>query len=378
MSSKKKQLGLVVFSLLLLLIQFIPVKKAQADVETDPKKFATLSVPFFTVKIVPPANQAKGTTINYFDLRVKPGMKQTLELYVASTAKKSQTITMTPTNAITSAGNILASGVKVPPDPSNIIPFTSFGIRNATITLKPKEVKTVKISYTMPETPFDGIMIGGLFLNTSLTTTSDAGKSKNQKATLKFLNDYSMAIQVLMTETDKLVLSDLKVKTIIPQSYQTLPAVGVKLQNPKMQYMDGLSLDATVTRLADPNDRHTQKVKDYKFAPTSNFTYMIPWKSTEKMEAGKYRLDLKAKAVQSHLALNEEQQKKQKWNISREFTITKAQADQINRKNPKYKTDYTWLFIIIGILIVLLIIFLFWLVFTLGRKKTNKNVVTKE
>lgn len=215
MSSKKKQLGLVVFSLLLLLIQFIPVKKAQADVETDPKKFATLSVPFFTVKIVPPANQAKGTTINYFDLRVKPGMKQTLELYVASTAKKSQTITMTPTNAITSAGNILASGVKVPPDPSNIIPFTSFGIRNATITLKPKEVKTVKISYTMPETPFDGIMIGGLFLNTSLTTTSDAGKSKNQKATLKFLNDYSMAIQVLMTETDKLVLSDLKVKTII-------------------------------------------------------------------------------------------------------------------------------------------------------------------
>lgn len=373
MNFKSKKGIFTIFFLLLLSITFIPTKKAQAVGADEIKKYPSIALPFFTVKLVPPTNQPQGNKINYFDLRVKPGMHQTLELYIASTANKTQKITFMPSNGVTSGGNIISTAPDTPPDPSNKLPFTTFAFKKSVITLAPKEVQKITIKYTMPQQGFDGVMIGGIFIRTSLTTETDAGKSSNNKASLRFVNDYSMGIQILMNETDKLVLADLKVKNIIPQSYQTVPAVGVKLQNPQMQYMDNLSLDAKVTRLANKKDQHRQKVKDYKFAPTSNFVYVIPWRSNEKMEPGKYRLELKAQSQQQHLALNEAQKKKQTWKITKNFTITPTEANDINRKNPNYKPDYTWLFIIIGVLGILLILFLFWWVFVLGRRRRNQK-----
>ena len=377
MSCKKKKKLLTLFLFLLLLIQFIPGKRVQADEEADPKKLQTLAVPFFSIKLVPPANQPAGYDINYFDIKVTPGMKQDLEFYLASTAKTDQKIKISPTNASNSGGNIIATEVKEGPDASNKQPFTSFGFDKTTLNLKPGEIKKVKISFTVPDQPFDGLKIGGINLETSLTTTSGAKDNKNQKAGLKFVNKYSMGIQVVLSETEKLVLADLRVKEISPLSYKTAPAVGVKIQNPNLQYMDDLSIDATVTRLANKKDQHNRKVNGYGFAPTSNYVYKIEWNPKEKMEAGKYRLKLKAKAKQNHLSLTKAQQKQQEWQITKDFTITKSQADNINRKNPNYKPDYRWLYIVIAILGVILILFLFWLVFTIGRKHTNKNVQIK-
>lgn len=369
MNFKSKKKILAAFSLLFLLLTLLPTKKAQAAGVDDVKNYPSLALPFFTVKLVPPANQPEGNNVNYFSLRVKPGMRQILEMYVASTTDKTQKITITPTNGVTAGGSINATAPDAPPDPSNKQPFTSFAFKKTVITLAPKEVKKVTMSFTLPQQPFEGVIIGGLFIQTSLTTKSNAGKANNKKASLQFINDYSMGIQVVMTESDKLVLADLKVKNIIPQSYQTVPAVGIKLQNPKMQYMDNLTLDAKITRLANKKDQHQRREVDYKFAPTSNFIYYVPWRADEKMEAGKYRLDLKAQAKQTHLGLTPAQKKRQVWTISKEFTITPAQANDINRKNPKYKPDYTQLLIIIAILAVIFILFLFGLVFVLGRRR---------
>lgn len=378
MEFKKKQWILGFFLVLLLSVQFFPARKAQADVETDIKKFPNITVPFFTIKLVPPENQPEGTNINFYKLRVQPGMTQQLEMYITSTAKKKQKISLVPTNGSNSGGSIIASGVNFPIDPSNQYPFTKLGIKNTVISLEPGETKNVKISYKLPDQSIDGVIIGGLHFSTNLTKESDGGTTPDKKSKIRFENNYTVAVQVVMTENDKPVLADMKVKTIMPLSYKTAPAVSVNIQNPKQQYIDGLSVDATIVRLANSKDVHSQKVQDYKVAPTSNFNYVVPWRSNEKMEPGKYRLDLKAKAAQTHLNLSDEQKKKQEWNISKEFTITKAQADDINRKNPNYKPDYTWLYIIIAVLAVIFVVFLFWLVFTLGRKRTNPNIQSKK
>lgn len=372
MPNLKRNVLLLLSSLLLLLGILFPTGKVLAD-DTDINNIPKLAVPFFTVSLIPPENQAAGNKINYFNLLVKPNQIQYLEMYIKSTSNKEQTITMTPTDAITSGGNISVQIPKANVDSSLKTPFTTFGMKTFRFVLKPNELKKMKVAFQMPEKEFDGFIIGGLLFHTDQKTESES-KTQNKKANLKIYNDFSISLQVVLHENDNLVLSDLKVDKIKPESYKTAPAIAVNLKNSKMQYMDGTSIDAKVTRLGDTRDVHQQKQEQMKIAPNSNFDYYIPWASNQKMVPGKYRLNLLAKAQQTHLELSPENQKKQEWYITKDFTITPEQADAINRKNPNYKPSYLWLYILIAILIILFVIFLFWYFFTLGRKDTNKNI----
>jgi hypothetical protein len=94
-------------------------------------------------------------------------------------------------------------------------------------------------------------------------------------------------------------------------------------------------------------------------APNSNFNYPIPLNG-EKLKGGNYTLTL------TSASMGEE------WTWTKDFTIEGEKAVALNKADVSIKqTDYTWLYVAIGIGLLLLVIILWILI--LKKKKRKKS-----
>lgn len=95
-------------------------------------------------------------------------------------------------------------------------------------------------------------------------------------------------------------------------------------------------------------------------APNSNFNYPISLNG-EKLKAGKYTLKLNAQA------------KEGKWSFTKDFTISETDAKKYNSQDVSIKKDWTWVYILIGILLILIALFLIFFIIRRNRKKQEER-----
>nr|WP_054777163.1 DUF3324 domain-containing protein [Lacticaseibacillus saniviri] len=105
---------------------------------------------------------------------------------------------------------------------------------------------------------------------------------------------------------------------------------------------------------------HTANATGLMIAPNSNFTYPISW-GGQRLEAGDYTLHGTGSTGG------------QSWKFTRNFTISAAEADQLNQE-AGFKPDYTWLWITIAILVLIILgLLIYWLGRRSNKKKNSAN-----
>lgn len=266
----------------------------------------------FSVKAILPENQLD-QTVGYFDLRMEPGQVQTLQVHVVNSTDRALTLNVCPTAAVTShAGEIDYTQKEAKYDDSLEFPFTELVSVEETVAVPPRSSYTLDITVRMPKKRFDGMILGGLYFIEE--QAKDMGEPTGE---LQIKNRFSYTIGVKLTETDTVVLPDMKFCEAYASQVNYRNCVKIRLQNPMAAVIDDLKIDAAVYSEKGSDALHRETKEGLAIAPNSSFDYVIGWEA-RPFEAGTYRAQVKAEAGGKQ------------WEWEECFVIEKAEARRLN------------------------------------------------
>ncbi|WP_088809375.1 MULTISPECIES: DUF916 and DUF3324 domain-containing protein [unclassified Listeria] len=336
----KKFLASILISLLGLGIWLVP---SHAD---------AASTMNFSVTAVIPDNQIDKSK-TYFDLRMKPGETQALEVVVTNGLNRTITIESHANTAVTNDNGIVDySNTKPNLDKSLKTPFSEIAKMDEEITIPANGTKTVKVNVTMPKEEYDGQILGGLHFTEKLDK-----ESETEEEGVQIKNLYAYVIGVLLTENDTEVKPDMQLGDINPAQINYRNVLKANLQNTQPVILTDLEVKARVTKKGRDKTLHETNKKNMRLAPNSNFNYGINWENQE-FKAGKYTLHMTAKSNENE------------WKWTKDFEIKGDEAKALNNKAVELEKDYT-MWLILGA--VLLGIILLILVFLLGKRSSRKK-----
>lgn len=307
----------------------------------------------FTVQMVKNPRQRTATT-GYFDLQVQPGQTGAVQMRVINLSKQTLHLQLHANTGYTTANGIEAYDLTTLGNRSTAqYQLQTIFKAPQNLTLAPAASKLVTVSYRIPQTKFKGVLEGAFYF---LNMAKGTGQTTNQ-AGFQIHNRYALALGLVLREQDtSTVKPTLKMQGITTGSDQQSkfsPAVGVKLANTQPQLLTHLKIDGRIYNANGQLKYQTVRQK-LGMAPTSNFTYFINT-NNKRLAPGKYKMRLVATAHH------------QRWLFTRNFTVTKAQAEKVNQQVPR---DWHWLWwLLLVLLILLLLILLLWLVYRYGQRK---------
>lgn len=132
----------------------------------------------FTVKPNIPENQAKNTQ-SYYDLIVKPGQKQEVELSLINKTDEELTIDLNLANAVTNDnGLIVYNDFEKKPDSSLKVPLTTLiKLPEEHVKVPAKKTVTAKMTVEIPANGFQGLVLGGVYASLAEDEKEEKGKS---------------------------------------------------------------------------------------------------------------------------------------------------------------------------------------------------------
>lgn len=348
MSMKIKKLGLA----LLLVIGIVFFK--QSWVEAGELNFSV--APVF------PENQINKSK-PYFDLRVTPGQKQTIEVTLENKAEKDITVNIYPTSAKTNRNGIIDNkDMKSPNDQSLKYPFNEIAHVDEAVTLGPKEKKNVPITIDVPAEPFDGMIMGALYLKEE--EYKDENQAEEDKGGMQIRNVFSYLISVILTESDTSGLKpDLKILEAKASTANAHNVFDVILQNPEPINMSKLHIIGKIYKKGSATPLYQQENDDFKMAPNSNFPYGISLNG-DAFKPGDYTAEIIANTD------------KQEWKLKKDFKVTDEQASKLNADSIE-KLDYGpnyWLWGGIAAAVLLVLVIVFVVLYRLKAKKAQKEI----
>ncbi len=132
----------------------------------------------FAVTAVIPENQVdKNQT--YFDLKMEPGQKQTLQVQMKNDTDKEVVVETHANAAITNSNGITDYSVIDPQLDSTLkIPFSKIAKVQKETKIPAKSTVTLDVNIEMPNESFDGVILGGLYFKEK-ENEKEKGKSEN-------------------------------------------------------------------------------------------------------------------------------------------------------------------------------------------------------
>lgn len=278
----------------------------------------------FSYENVIPKNQISDK--DYFELKVKPGDKQTLVTKVTNETNKKIIVQVKLSNATTSSAGIINYGPnKEEQVGKNIISITDIVDSPTQIKLKPKETKKIEFKLKVPKKEFDGIILGGIQLKELEEEKKDKSK---EGASLK--NEYSYIYSLSLRENDKKIKPEF---TSSGAMYEQ--GAYVILNNEKPIIASKVNVETILMKKDSDAVLQDFKVVDYRFAPNSVLT--LPLEGTEELPLGDYQ-------TKTTVSMDD-----QKWEFSGKFKVTKKNQkknDTFIDESPSEKR-VNWLLIVI-------------------------------
>lgn len=330
----------------------------------------------FAVVPVIPENQIDKTK-TYFDLKMNPGAEQDLEVQLRNDTEKEVIVE----TGISSATTNLNGVVEYSPNEKKT--DSSLKYNMADLVVAPTETKlpakgeaTIKIHIAMPKEQFDGVLAGGI---TFTEKQSDEKESKDSSGSgMAIKNKYSYVVALLARQNENEVTPELLLNSVAAAQVNARNVINANLQNPQATYINQLNLTAEITKKGETDVLYVAEGEGLQMAPNSNFDYPVPLNG-KPLEAGEYHLEIVAYGGKSpdgtykvKNADGKEIAFKYKWELGKDFTISGAEAKKYNEQDVTIKKDNTWLYILIGIgLLVAALLLIFFLI---RRKKKKKAV----
>lgn len=294
----------------------------------------------FSVVATLPDNQVTRDH-SYFDLKMKPGQEQQLEVVMKNDTDTEVTIEVEANTAITNDNGIVDYSQSKPAlDKSMVTPFSKIATTEPEVKVPAHSEKVTKIAVKMPAESYDGVILGGLHF---IEKETDAEKKESKGVQIK--NRFAYVIGVSLNETDKVVTPKLQLNSVEAGQVNYRNAVKANIQNPTATIIKGLKINGSVTKKGSKKVLHQTTKENLRIAPNTNFNFAIDWENKE-FTPGTYV----AKYVATSGA--------DKWEWEKEFTIKGETANKLNKKAVDLEKDYTryYIYIIIGIVLLFLLI----------------------
>jgi len=257
-----------------------------------------------------PAENQIGDKDSFFNLRMKPNQKQTIEFVIANTSDKDQSYQIGLNQAYTNEQGYIDYSKKQ----SNSIIDKRFSIDQlATVSKKitvPKQsTKKVPITLTMPVEEFDGEILAGI------RVIKQEEKSEEKSIT----NEYGYILGLRLTETDKELKRAIKLKKIKPAVSFGKTSIVATLLNPVMESYGNLNYQVKIQNKKKPSITKEKSFTGLQLAPSSQYNFSVDWDG-ERIIAGDYRLKLTITDKKSN-----------KWVFNKDFTIQSQEAAKVNK-----------------------------------------------
>ncbi|WP_217884287.1 MULTISPECIES: DUF916 and DUF3324 domain-containing protein [unclassified Enterococcus] len=320
------------FALILFFISFVAGHNVYAN-EMD-----------FSVRAILPENQ-RSQDASYFDLRVTPGQKQTLDIELTNDTDRDITVVTSANSAITNDNGIADySHKKTKKDPSAAITFSEIAQMPEEIVLAKKSKKIVECIITMPEKSFDGYVLGGLYFEQK----KDEAEETNKNEAVAIGNRFSYVVGVLLSETDQEVRPELALNEVKADQFNGNNIVTMNIQNKQSAMIKKLQVDAKLYYEQEKKPRYENHQEALTMAPNTNFNYRIDLKE-QPFVAGNYTVKIKANDGYKD------------WTWERKFDIKEKEVKKYNATAvnlpPEPKKQFPWVIVIsvgIGLLIVII------------------------
>lgn len=310
----------------------------------------------FTYKAIYPENQHN--EVGYFDLRMKPGQKQTITVQMSNSSAKEIVMDVRLNSTKTNSNGVLEYGSSsLAKDTSLKYDFSDIVKGPETITIPAKATVDYNMEIAMPEATFDGVISGGIEIQEK---ESEEAK-KSQKGMV--INKYAYVIGMLLTETDKEIKPDLQLNKVYPELKNYRNAIFINFSNKEAAFIDEMTIDVQIMKKSSDEVVYDTKQSKMRMAPNSMIDFPVSLNG-EKMVAGDYRARINVTADG------------EKWSWEEPFTITDEDADKFNQEDVSLLQENGINWVIIALIvggIFLLSIAIFIIVRMINKKSGKKK-----
>lgn len=315
----------------------------------------------FNVEAIIPENQVdKNKT--YYDLRIEPGKTQDLKLMLHNSTDKDVSVELTAEAATTNLNGVVEYGKTKAKRDSTL--KTSIGeivtLSEENPVIPAKGSKEITLTVKMPTTDFDGVLAGGITVKETIPTTDKATKETKGMA---IENRYSYVVALVLHGKNETIPSELKLNKVKATQVNVRNVISANLQNTKAKYLNQLSVDAKITKKGENKTLYSVKKEQMQMAPNSNFNLPIPLNGAA-LKSGKYTLKVKADSQGDT------------WNFTRDFNISAEEAKKLNKQDVSIEKDNTWLYVLIGVILLTALLILFYLI--MRKRKKEKERLERE
>ncbi|WP_225743801.1 DUF916 and DUF3324 domain-containing protein [Marinilactibacillus sp. Marseille-P9653] len=300
----------------------------------------------FSVKAVIPKNQ-HDLNQSYFDLRVEPGQVQEVVTMILNRSDKEIIVDVALNDASTNR-----NGVIIYDDPEAVVyredALTDFAMLEQTeVTVQPGETESVFATISVPEEPFDGVVLGGLRFQERRNVNDEESEG------VAILNEYAYVIGLQLSQNDSELEPLIELTDVEPGLSNSRTAVIATLKNMQPMILRDLAITAEVYE-GDTLVK-TASMEEVRIAPESSMDVVINWENYA-IEAGDYSVELTASSEQGE------------WTFSEAFTITEEEEEEANEQavviventsNQNPDNMMPLYFIIVGLFVVVSIMLIY-------------------
>ena len=319
--------------LYLLIAIFVIVINA-ASVSADTSK---------SFSVTPLDPETKQTQPSYYNLKVAPNDQKVLPIRIYNGAEQAIKVKININNGATNNNGITDYSGAGKKNATLKVGFSDIAtVDNEEVTIPAKSAVDVPVTVIMPETKYDGQILGGIRI------TSAEEKEKPKASGIA--SNIAYTVGVVLSETETKVTPDISLLGVKTEQRNSQNYISATLQNGAPVIIKKLEAKASVTKKGSKKVLYEAENSSMRMAPNSQFNYGINLVNTA-FKSGKYTMTVTGKADGKP------------FSFTKNFTIKSKEAKEFN-KNSVYVTDKptnnTYLFIIIATLVLIIIASIIW------------------
>ncbi|MEG2503366.1 MAG: DUF916 and DUF3324 domain-containing protein [Carnobacterium sp.] len=338
------------YNIIITLILFLSILVECKTVQASELNFAAIPT-------IPENQLNKEKT--YFDLVMKENTSQTIEVKLRNDTDKEVIVEPSVNSATTNINGVVEYGkVKDKADSTLLYNLKDMVSVAKEVAIPAKSEVTVPLTITMPKESFKGILAGGITLQEK---ESDGKKDAKNGEGLAIENRYAYVIGLVLRLSEEKIAPQMTLQNVKPDQVNARNVITANLQNPTARFINKLGVKAQITRKGNSEVLFKEDKEGMQMAPNSNFNFPVALNG-KKLEAGTYVF--KATATS----------KDDKWDFEKEFTIDSKTAKELNDKDVSIESSYTWLYLLVGCVLLILLLAIITLVLILRKKKKEEEI----
>lgn len=268
---------------------------------------------------------------SYFKLKLQPNQQENLQFNLENFSEKPQKFNIKVNTASTNMNGIVDYSRHIfQRDPSMKFSLQEL-IDNpqSQIEIPGHSKKIVSLKLNMPDTIFDGVLLGGVTIEPAL-----GNKNKEQVS-----NIYTRTIAIVVSENDKKIVPEIVSGDVRNSQINYHNISKIALRNISPTIIKPVKAHIRVYKSGSEKSLLDQTKYDMSIAPNSQFELPVEWK--RKLKTGHYqykvRLDTKEKS----------------WFFVKEFEIKSVEAKVLNKQSVD-KDSTSILYIIVAIVFLVM------------------------